>query len=122
MKKIAVLSSMFLLVAVAMGQSAETAIQKSPAELAIQRAQKSIAANSKNVGGYHDLALGFGCRHFADLCVDVGGIPLAEGSQQDPQRSLHVRPRRVGGDGVLSQPPGLKLRSLHRLLRSQRLI
>ncbi|MGH9557236.1 MAG: tetratricopeptide repeat protein [Terriglobales bacterium] len=65
MKTLTVLALILILPGALLAQSEEAppvASSKSPAELAIERAQKAIATNPKNQGAYNDLALAFARR------------------------------------------------------------
>jgi tetratricopeptide (TPR) repeat protein len=99
MKKITVLLLMLILTAATLAQSAESQIagQKSPAELAIERAQKAIAANPKNVSAYHDLALAYArrARETADGSFYAKADEALDKSNELAPDSLETRKLRV---------------------------
>lgn len=100
MKKLTVLILSFVLTVAMMAQSAETlptASQKSPAELAIDRAQKSIAANPKNQGAFNDLALAYArrARETSDTTFYAKAEEALAKSEALAPDSLEVRKLRV---------------------------
>ncbi len=78
MKRLTVLILALILTGIAFAQAAAPAAAgpKSPAELAMARAQKAIAANPKNQGAYNELALA--CARRARETADTAYYTLAE--------------------------------------------
>ncbi|MGH9508627.1 MAG: tetratricopeptide repeat protein [Terriglobales bacterium] len=100
MKKFTFLFLMLILAAAALAQPAEAtqaAMPKSPAELAIDRAQKAIATNPKNQGAYNDLALAYArrARETADTTYYAKAEEALAKSEALEPGSLETRKLRV---------------------------